>query len=114
MLKVDAGNGDVFEGDDAKEIVRQMKMTEWGHPEKKRDYMEEVAERIEQMTGRTILHTSAAQFLLSLADAGVITIVADGYPLMANPLLQDGDALGIMGLLTEGPDSPKAPPQQED
>lgn len=102
MIRVDTKDGNLFEGVDAKDVVRQMKMTEWGHPEKKRDYMEEVAERVEQMTGREVPHTSAAGFLLGLADAGIINVEADGHPLMANPLLQDGDALGIMGSLTEG------------
>jgi hypothetical protein len=114
MLKVDTHDGTVFEGDDAKDIVRQMKMTEWGHPEKKRDYMEEVAERIEQMTGSEVPHGSAASFLLGLAEAGLITITSDGVQLMANLLLHGSDALGILGPLTESkqPEAPNEPEQQ--
>lgn len=51
MLRVTTEDGDVFEGDSEKEIVVQMRNTQWGAPVVKREYMRDVVERVENMTG---------------------------------------------------------------
>lgn len=51
MIRVIANDGSVFEGRDEVEVVRQMRAFQWEAPEKKGDYMEEVARRVNQMTG---------------------------------------------------------------
>lgn len=51
MLVVTTNDGMVFTGYDAKDVVRQMKATEWAAPARKRDYMREVVMRVSSMTG---------------------------------------------------------------
>lgn len=48
---VKTNDGQTFTGDDAAHIVRQMRNTEWNAPERKRDYMLEVIQRVETITG---------------------------------------------------------------
>lgn len=50
-LIVTTNDGEVFTGKDEREIVLQMRNTQWNAPERKRDYMLEVIERAETMTG---------------------------------------------------------------
>lgn len=74
MLRVRTDDGQTFTGVDAKEVVRQMRNTQWGAPVLKRDYMIEVAERVSGMTGEPVDTTNVDTFLLSLAYAGVLTM----------------------------------------
>lgn len=51
MLKVTTEDGEVFVGEDEKDVVRQMRNTQWNAPIHKRDYIRDVVERVEDMTG---------------------------------------------------------------
>lgn len=73
MLKVTATDGAVFHGATAQEVVRAMRNTQWNAPVLKRDWMEEVAERVEQMTGERP-RTRAREFLADLKRLGLVTI----------------------------------------
>ena len=64
-----------FTGADAQDIVSQMRDAQWNAPDKKRDYMQQTAERVEQMTGERP-RTDATGFLTDLAKAGLITVSA--------------------------------------
>jgi hypothetical protein len=80
-------DGEEFAAETAADVVRQMKNVEWNAPARKRDYMLEVVERVEDQTGvfanQDLLPTSAdtdeyldpAHFLAYLAEAGVVEIV---------------------------------------
>lgn len=74
---VKTGEGQEFAGATAEAVVRQMRDTEWNAPEKKRDYMEEVAERVFNMTGLEIPSPTtipASEFLQYLERAGLVTV----------------------------------------
>ena len=79
-MRIQTTDGIVFEGQDAKEVVRKMRDTQWGAPVIKREYMEEVKDRLSGMPGSTgIIHDrGAAAFLASLAGNGLIRVVPDG------------------------------------
>ena len=62
----------VFEGDDAREIVRQMRDSGWKEYDRKREYMSDVAERVAAMTGTKIDAGDAESFLRGLEEAGLI------------------------------------------
>jgi hypothetical protein len=51
MFKVITRDGETFSGDSAAEVVRQMRNCSWGVPQPKREYMLDVVERVEDMTG---------------------------------------------------------------
>lgn len=51
LLRVTTNDDVVFTGQDAREIVRQMKLTQWSAPEAKRDYIRQVVKRVWSMTG---------------------------------------------------------------
>lgn len=61
-----------FEGEDARAVVREMRDSDWHAPDKKRDYMEQVAERVEGMTGERISTDGAEVFLHELHRVGLI------------------------------------------
>jgi hypothetical protein len=73
LLVVTASDGSVFRGRSAQAVVRQMKRNQWSAPSRKREYMEEVAERIFAARGIPI-RTDPASFLRDLADAGLLEI----------------------------------------
>ncbi len=54
-------------------IVRQMKRTQWNAPARKGQYMAEVRERVQQMTGAWINVADHERFLRDLEAAGLIT-----------------------------------------
>ena len=68
----------VFEGASAREIVKQMKNTQWYAPEGKRAYMAEVIDRVEQMTGMRFAgnpeRSKPSKFLEFLEAAELVTI----------------------------------------
>lgn len=68
-MRVKALDGEVFEGEDARDVVRQMKNIEWNAPHRKRDYMAEVIERVQAMTG---LVASAEPWCVGGADDAAI------------------------------------------
>lgn len=74
-MKIRTNDGYEFQGTDAKDVVRQMKYDEWSAPERKREYMEEVVDRVSQMVEiepvdpQTI---SAEEFLVWLERAGLV------------------------------------------
>ena len=83
MLRVTTTDCEVFTGDNAKEIVRQMRNTQWGAPQPKRSYMVDVVERTEMMTGINMdpdavlddeLEQGCEHFLIYLETVGAISI----------------------------------------
>lgn len=62
-----------FSGAKATDIVRQMKLAQWNAPDTKREYMEQVGQRVMEMTG-TRPRESATYFLMDLESVGLITI----------------------------------------
>lgn len=73
-MKVTTTEGTVFEGRDAKEVVSQMRRDQWAAPALKAEYMAEVSDRVEQITGGDIRDDNAEAFLTSLEAEGLITI----------------------------------------
>lgn len=75
MIRIETNDGEIFTGNDAKDITRQMRDTQWNAPARKGDYIEEVVERVESLTGVAppSAHPSAEAFLQYLERAKVIT-----------------------------------------
>lgn len=65
--------GPEFTGKTARHLVRQMAKDGWNAPDTKREYMEQVAERVMGMTG-TRPREDASGFLIDLQSAGLIEI----------------------------------------
>jgi len=91
-MRIQTTDGYVFEGADAKEIVRKMRDTQWGAPVLKREYMEEVKDRLNV----GIIHDKGADaFLTSLSDAGLIRFVPENEIITDdtsfNPVMNDSD-----------------------
>jgi hypothetical protein len=76
-MRVQCMDGAVFEGPDAKSIVSQMRKDEWNAPSKKREYMAEVSDRVEQMTGQDVPDDNAMAFLTGLEAQGFLTIARE-------------------------------------
>jgi hypothetical protein len=82
-MRIRTTDGAFFLGDSPEDVVRQMKNTQWGAPERKREYMAEVVERVENMTGmfynpeREFVEgdVSPPDFLEFLRRAGMVEIV---------------------------------------
>lgn len=74
-MKVTTDDGHIFEGADARAIVRAMADADWQRYDKKRDYMDDVAERVTMMTGFEV-RTFAEGFVEDLATAGLIAVEA--------------------------------------
>lgn len=68
--KIITEDGATFEGEDARDLVRQMRDAGWQHYDRKRDYMEDVSSRIEQMTGEPV-RTFAEGFIEDIIEAGL-------------------------------------------
>jgi hypothetical protein len=67
-----------FAGKDAEAVVRAMKRDRWYLTERpKREYMEEVAGRVQEMTG-SVIRLDAEGFLLDLQHLGLIQFEALG------------------------------------
>jgi alkylation response protein AidB-like acyl-CoA dehydrogenase len=76
MKRVECSDGEVFQAETAAGIVEQMRSAEWHKPPKKREYMEEIQERVEQMTGVSVRVDRPTHFLKDLEAAGVLRITA--------------------------------------
>lgn len=77
MLKIETSDGEVFVGEGAVEVVQQMRNTQWGVPQVKREYMIDVVERVESMTGVLMdpdveNSMTAEDFIVYLCTAGVV------------------------------------------
>ena len=71
-------DGKRFVGRNAKGIVRQMKAMQWNLEDStKREYMEEVADRVQQMTG-VMIPLDVEGFLLGLEKARLIRFEGQG------------------------------------
>lgn len=90
MMIIKTTGGDIFRGKDAKGVVRAMKQTQWNAPDAKRDYIKQVADRVEQMTG-VRPRRGADKFLSDLAGLGLVTVV-DGADDTQAPEEQVGGA----------------------
>lgn len=66
-----------FEGDDAREVVRQMRDSEWKWHDRKLDYMTAVAGRVEEITGQRV-RTYAEAFVADLVALGFLRPVNGG------------------------------------
>ena len=73
-MRVICVDGAIFEGPDEKSIVRQMKETDWNAPERKGEYMEDVAARVDVVMGQSIRSGSAKTFLKDLEAIGLLTV----------------------------------------
>lgn len=62
-----------FAGADAKDVVRKMKEAQWNAPDTKREYMEQVGQRVMEMTGQRP-REDATGFLIDLERANLVTI----------------------------------------
>ena len=80
MLTVRCSDGAVFTGPDEKSIVRQMKHTDWNAPERKGEYMEDVAARVDMMTGQSVRTTSVKTFLKDMQAVGLLAIEQSESP----------------------------------
>jgi hypothetical protein len=78
-------DGEEFVGNSAAEIVSQMRLSDWNAPARKRDYMLDVIERVEDMTGvfvdqelvpttGTDEHIDPRHFLSYLESVKLITV----------------------------------------
>jgi hypothetical protein len=79
MIRVTTTDGAEFIGSDEKEVVRQMRNTQWNAPTAKRDYMCEVIDRVEQSTGTLCPDAdervvTAKEFVEYLASVDLITV----------------------------------------
>lgn len=78
MLIVKTNEGLVFTGTDAKDIVRQMRNTQWGDPLPKGEYIQSVIFRVCNLIGEEIPENwddiGAEGFLLFLESHGLVTI----------------------------------------
>lgn len=72
-ITVTTQDGLVFTGADARDIVRQIKVAQWNAPDTKREYMEQVGQRVMEMTGQRP-REDATGFLIDLERAGLVTI----------------------------------------
>lgn len=76
MLVFDTKDGDTFAAETHAEIVLQMRNTQWGIEQVKREYMVDVVERVEDMTGvladPLTESFTAQEFLEYLCYAGVM------------------------------------------
>lgn len=73
-MRVTTQDGATFSGDTPEQIVSQMRRDNWSAPPKKREYMEEVAERVIDMTGSVVRADTATNFLNDLQDSGFLKI----------------------------------------
>lgn len=77
-MRIQTTDGYVFEGADAKEIVRKMRDTQWGAPVLKREYMVEVRDRLSGADATPIVADKGADaFLASLVFAKLIRFVPE-------------------------------------
>jgi hypothetical protein len=75
QVAVETTDGTRFVGKDEKDVVRQMRDTQWNAPELKRDWMVEAADRATMVTGfRVRSGEGAVIFLSDLERAGLVTI----------------------------------------
>ncbi len=77
-MRVKTKDGRTFAGKNPKAVVRAMKRDQW-HIEHvpKRDYIVEVADRVQEMTG-TIIRLDPSEFLFDLQEAGLLEIEKNG------------------------------------
>lgn len=68
-MKAEMEDGTTFEGESSEAIVRQMRDSNWSAPERKGEYMSEVATRVEGMTGARVRADNATVFLSDLERA---------------------------------------------
>jgi hypothetical protein len=68
---------DVFEGETADAIVRQMRAADWGSPDTKKEYMDGVRERVQMIAGVVVRTDTADHFLRDLETAGMFRL--DGF-----------------------------------
>jgi hypothetical protein len=76
MLTLRMSDGALFRAKTDAGLVRQMKATQWNAPLKKGQYIEEVCERVHEMTGRLPLLPATTltptQFIDFLVEVGLV------------------------------------------
>lgn len=71
-VTTDAG---IYAGASAEEVVRAMRDSQWNAPERKRDWMDEVRDRVRSVYGVDIApDLTATEFLKALDTAGVAVV----------------------------------------
>jgi hypothetical protein len=89
-MRVKCSDGAVFSGPNEKVIVKQMQATDWNAPERKGEYMDDVAARVDTMLGLTIRTGSAKMFLKDMEVAGLLTFEQPESPPVAT---EDSDGI---------------------
>lgn len=70
-------DGLVIVARDARHAVEQMRDTQWNAPDSKREYMEQVSERVQALTGRTVATHSPSALLADLQRAKLLIVSGD-------------------------------------
>lgn len=71
-IKIRTNDGAEFKAHSTNGIVSQMRKDQWSAPDKKADYMEEVANFVARSTGHMVRTDDSAIFLNDLEAAGLI------------------------------------------
>lgn len=78
MIKIVTADGITVEADSFNKAVMQLRDQQWQAPTLKRDYREEVADRVLDETGTSIRSNTSENFIRDLADLGLLRLVDDG------------------------------------
>jgi hypothetical protein len=115
-MRIQTTDGLVFEGADAKEIVRKMRDTQWGAPVLKREYMEEVRDRLNGAPGMTeiVIDRGADAFLSSLVTNGLIRIVPENEIITDDTSFRTLEDDGYTDGPVETDDEPRYTPDERD
>lgn len=72
MMRYEDENGDIYEGETAADVVRQMSRSKLSKTGSLRKYMRGTARRIREMTDLTVDSSSCNLFLKSLAENNLL------------------------------------------
>lgn len=73
-LQLTTNDGHVVLGPTPAALVRGLRATQWNAPDTKREYMEQVADRVATMYGAQVRPETPARFLRDLERAQLVTI----------------------------------------
>ena len=108
-ITVNTEDGAVFSAVTARRVVSQMRRDNWNAPSRKLEYMQEVAERVRQMTDREVRTDTPAHFLADLQSAGALRVdLVITMPATALALANDAVRHVLAGHQLGDPDLGKA------
>jgi hypothetical protein len=84
-VRIQTNDGAVFAGRSANAIVRKMADCRWNAPEEKREWKEEVVDRVWQMTGVRVPVDNPTEFLLELSRLGLVRLLRNGVQMGPAP-----------------------------